>query len=178
MEKLSSISEDFFLAVDIAKPDSAFIKQASNESPVILTSIDEYINPIKLKNRLMRDHGKEWLDWSPETVVFDILDGKANDLLLDKVQAIQLCLTTDTPWIEWNIFEKVGRCFTHQDVDFLTFQPLSSGECSITIDLMQQLREDEQFSEEVELYVANIAFSEHLVCIPKDMFPASFHNQL
>ncbi len=178
MERLTKIAQDFFSASHINKPDSSLIKGASVVGLDSGTRIDETINPIKLKDMLMAEYGTEWIEWAPESIVLEAFWGKANDLLLDKVMALQLCLSTDTPWTEWNVFEKVGRCFTNQDVDFMTFQPLSTGECSVTIDIMQQIREDEQFSGEVQLYVANIAFSENLVVLPEDMFPPEMHKQL
>ena len=170
MERLTKIAQDFFSASHLNKPDSSLIKESSVVGLNTGTRIDETINPIKLKDMLMAEYGQEWITWAPESIVLEAFWGKANDLLLDKVMALQLCLGTDTPWIEWNVFEKVGRCFTNQDVDFFTFQPLSTGECSITMDIMQQIREDEQFSIEANLYVANIAFSEHLLALPMDMF--------
>ena len=178
MERLTKIAQDFFSASHQDKPDSSLTKEASIVGLDSGTRIDETINPIKLKNMLMAEYGKDWITWAPESIVLEAFWGKANDLLLDKVMALQLCLSTDTPWTEWNVFEKIGRCFTNQDVDFFTFQPLSTGECSVTIDLMEQIREDESFSEEVQLYVANIAFSEHLVMLPTDLFPAIINVQL
>lgn len=178
MGTLSKIAQDFFSGIGNDEPKSPLEQKTSTVGLNSGTRIDETINPMKLKNILMKEYGTKWIDWAPESIVMEAFWGKANDLLLDKVQALQLCLSSDTPWGEWNIFEKVGRCFTNQDVDFLTFQPLSTGECSVTMDLMSKLREDQDFSLEVELYVANIAFSENIVYLPGDLFPNSINTQL
>lgn len=176
MGKLSSTVLDFFLSPE----EESVIEKAASENEVAnnVPGIAEDINPLRLRDKLFSEFGDEWIEWSPETVVLDILKGVANDLLMDKIAAMQLCLKTDTPWTEWHIFENVGRAFTSQEVDFHTFQPLSPGECSVTMRVMHSLRSDEKFSEEVNLYVANIIFSGNIVYAPSDLFPLQVDKEL
>jgi hypothetical protein len=179
--KLNNFERDFFGLCSSADQGSESCNTHPAENftfKIASTKLDEDINPLKLKDYLFSQFGKDWIDWSPETVMLDILEGQGSDLLMNKIGALQVCYKTDTPWTEWHIFENVGRAFTSQDVDFMTFQPLSPGECSVTMDTMRSIKPNEDFSEEVLTYVASIAFKDNLVLLPVEMFKVSVDNIL
>jgi hypothetical protein len=143
-----------------------FINDLTKESS---TQIKEDINVITLKNLLMDKFGIEWLEWYPEVLNKTLFGEDRNDILTNKIQAIRACLTTDTPWLDWHIFENVGKSFNHQMPDFGIIQPLSLGECAVTVELMYLLRPEEQFSEEVLSYIGSIAGNENYVYIPDEL---------
>lgn len=153
MEKYNKATHEFF---------GSLTKQA--ESP-----LDEEMHPIELKNYLVDNYKTDWLEWVPEVVDLTILAGKNNEYISNKIQAIRICQTTDTPWDEWHVFEKVGKSFNHQIPDFGIMQPLSLGECLTTMHVMTLLRPEENFSEEVLSYIGSVAANENYVYLPEEM---------
>ena len=121
------------------------------------------INILDLRDQLFREHGGKWVNWLPE--VLDIQIAKGDALLLNKLQAIQVCLSTDAPWREWHIFENIAKTFNHQIPNFGIMQPASAGEAICTMKDLRALRDDE-FTEEVLIYVASCAFTDQLVYLP------------
>ena len=133
------------------------------------SDMPEDINPIKLKNFLVDHYKADWLEWLPEVTDKTVFGDRDSEALSNKVQSIRICLTTDTPWLEWHIFENVGKSFNHQIPDFHVMQPLTLGECITTMDTMKKLRPEEDFSEEVLSYVASVAANNNFVYLPDDL---------
>jgi len=191
MEKYSKATSDFFQAIkeeadSLARDPNAtkiiraakLIKNPQNVSGAIAVQelakqgsqeIPDDISPVKLKNILVDNYQVHWLDWLPEVTDKTVFDGEISEVLSNKVQAIRVCLTTDTPWLEWHIFENVGTAFNHQVPDFNRMQPLTLGECITTMDTMKKLRPEENFSEEVLSYIASIAANENYVYLPREL---------
>lgn len=150
----------------ISTTTAVLVRELSKEGSV---EISNDINPIKLKNFLVDNYKIDWLDWLPEVTDKTVFGNQEAEALSNKIQAIRTCLTTDTPWLEWHIFENVGTAFNHQIPDFNRVQPLTLAECITTMDTMMKLRSDEDFSEEVLSYVASIAANENFVYLPEDL---------
>lgn len=129
--------------------------------------LQEDIAAIELFDFLMEHYKTEWIDWLPETIKKTILNGESNEIIENKIQALATCLSTDTPWLEWHIFENVGKAFNHQVPNFGLLQPLSLGECWVTMKTMEYMR-DEDWSNEVLLYVATVAYTNNYVYLPEE----------
>ena len=180
MEKYSKEHRDFFNAInDLEAKDVIHIARSMRNPLKLHKKLQEHgivkkasselpndINPIKLKNYLVDRYKAEWLDWFP-SVINKTLGGVTEEIS-NKIQAIRVCLATDTPWLEWDIFENVGKSFNHQIPDFSIIQPLSLGECETTMGTMKLLRSEEEFSEEVLSYIASIAANENFIILPDD----------
>ncbi len=128
--------------------------------------ITEEIHPLKLRDFLLDNYGTEWIDWLSENLDWHLLRDQKNDIISNKAQALRVCLGTDTPWREWHIFENVGQAFNNDVPNFGMLQPLTIGECEVTMRTMQDLRQEEVFEEEVLIYVAVSAFTKNLVYLP------------
>jgi len=122
------------------------------------------IHPLDLRDRLTGKFGRDWIGWLPEVLKKDIT---TDALLLNKIQALQVCFSTDSPWQDWHIFENVGKAFNDQIPNFAIMQPLSLGECLVTKRILDSLRND-LFSEEVLIYMATMAHKDQLVYIPNE----------
>lgn len=127
------------------------------------------IPALELFNFLMKEYKSEWIDWLPETIRKTILGGVENELIENKIQALATCLSTDTPWQEWHIFENVGKAFNHQVPVFGILQPLTVGECWTTMHIMEELRE-EDWSNEVLIYMATSAYTNNFVYLPEESY--------
>ncbi len=134
----------------------------------IRSDFSEDINPIKLKNYLVDNYKADWLEWMPEVTDKTVLGDRPSEILSNKIQAIRICLNTDTPWLQWHIFENVGKSFNHQVPDFTRIQPLTLGECLTTVATMKQLRPEEELSLEVLTYIGSVAANNNYVYIPEE----------
>lgn len=166
MEKFSKEHNDFFSAILESEPTVEINSEPSFAEVGFSHGLTEDMNPIVLKNFLVDKYGIDWLDWLPEVLNKTLFEDKEPGALSDKIQAIRICLTTDTPWLEWHIFENIGKAFNHQIPSFEVLQPLTVGECITTMDTMIKLRDDEEFSSEVLSYVASIAANSEYVHLP------------
>lgn len=148
-------------------PNAILAYGITKESSV---EIQEDIPSLSLYDFLMENFGSEWITWTPETIRKSVFDKSGNEVLENKIQALATCLSTDTPWNEWHIFENVGKSFSHQVPIFGLIQPLSPGECAVAMEVMSGLREpDEVFSREVLIYIATCCYMDNLVYLPSEM---------
>lgn len=166
MEKYSRAENDFFEAIQFTQLP---VKEYEL-TKVAGTVVSDNVNPLTLRDLLLEEYKIDWLEWLPEVTDITLFGAEKNSILSNKIQAIRACLTTDTPWLEWHIFENCGKAFNHQMPNFNLIQPLSLGECETTMYTMQHLRDGESFSEEVLSYVASVAANENFVYLPDDMY--------
>ena len=125
--------------------------------------MDENINILDLRDHLYREYKGKWVGWLPEVLEIEI--AKGNELLQNKLQALQVCLSSDAPWREWHVIENVAKTFNNQIANFSVMTPASTGECITTMNDLKELR-DEDFTEEVLMYIASCAFTDQLVYLP------------
>lgn len=202
MEKFSSATGDFFRA--LKKEQKELEKEENPLKPVIkalklishpeniprgalaygvqkLASImiPEEIPVLELRDLLMERFGTAWIHWIPLVIRETLFDGQQNTIIENKIQALATCLSTDTPWLEWHIFENVGKAFNHQVPNFGRIQPLTPGECAATMEIMDELVEpDNDFSNEVLIYVAGCAKERGLVYLPEEYSISQAQSQL
>ena len=188
MEKYSKATKDFFESMGNIQPPkdeqdkvrnifraAKLVSHPENLPKALIAygltkesaQITEDIHPLKLRDFLLKEYQVEWLDWVPEVLDDTLLKEQKSDIISNKAQALRICLTTDTPWREWHIFENVGKAFNHQVPNFGLLQPLSLGECEIALRTMEGLR-DEDLQEEVIIYIAARAFTENYVYLPEE----------
>ena len=129
--------------------------------------IKEDISAMDLFDIMMDRYGADWFSWTPETIRKTVLNGQENQIIENKIQAMAVCCKTDTPWLEWHIFENVGKAFNHQVPIFGMLEPLSLGECWVTMETMDYMR-NEKWSNEVLIYVATVAYSNNFVYLPEN----------
>jgi hypothetical protein len=124
----------------------------------------------------LNDHyERAWWDWEPETIwaelARDHFSGGTPDEIKDAVMALQLVLNTNAPFEHWHIFEKVGHAFGYNPVDFTMLQPLEPDEAALAMALLSKIRPQQEFDQEVLMYVAVCAKSAGMVWLPEDLFP-------
>jgi hypothetical protein len=188
MHFLSELAEDVKDAVEESKKDDAkALRNAVNVSSALVdptvipkalsiyaseklgsVQIQEDISAMELFDFLMKHYKTEWFEWYPETITKTILNGKENEIILNKILALATCCKTDTPWLEWHIFENVGKAFNHQVPNFGYIQPLSVGECWVTMKTMEYMRSSEDWSNEVMIYIATVCYANNFVYLPEN----------
>jgi len=63
-------------------------------------------HPVEIMVALERTMPPEWTDFEPETL-FKLVHGSFGDVKKDelKILALQVAMTTDRPWMDWDVFE-------------------------------------------------------------------------
>lgn len=202
MEKFSNATQDFFKTIDTEKkklekdPDLIkdvvkTLKVVSNPSDLprkalafgvsklASQEISEDIKVLELRDFLIGKYGSEWISWIPSVIRKTLFKDERNTIIENKIQALATCLSTDTPWLEWHIFENVGKAFNHQVPNFGQIQPLTPGECAVTMRIMNNLVDpDNKYSNEVLIYVASCCRERGLIYLPEEMAISEAQSQL
>lgn len=123
---------------------------------------------------LLNEHyGRAWWNWEPETVWQTLSrehSTEATEDLRSLIAALQLTVTTNQPFENWHIFEKVGQAFNHNPVNFGIVQPLEPQEAALTVKLLQTIRPKAEFDPEIYAYVAATAKNAGLVYTDPKVF--------
>lgn len=122
----------------------------------------------------LNDHYERlWWDWEPETVWQTLQKEQGIDTgedLKNLISALQLTVTTNQPFENWHVFEKVGHAFNMNPVNFGVVQPLEPQEAALTLQLLKAIRPKQDFDSEICGYIAAVAKNSGLVHLPKGVF--------
>lgn len=124
---------------------------------------------------LNEHYGREWWQWEPETVWTTLQKSHGIDPdedLRNLISALQLTVTTNQPFENWHIFEKVGHAFNFNPVNFGIVQPLEIEEAALTLKLLRTIRPKQEFDSEICAYLAASARNAGLVALPEAVFTA------
>lgn len=130
---------------------------------------------------LNEHYGRHWWNWEPETV-WQTLDkehgiGVDGDLR-NLISALQLIVTTNQPFENWHIFEKVGHALNMNPVNFGIVQPLEPQEAALALKLLRAMRPKQEFDSEICGYLAAVAKAAGLVYLPESVFTAGCQSFL
>lgn len=115
--------------------------------------------------------GLDWLEWEPITVYEEIkMHGfdPVSQVNAGKLNAFRVAKLTYSPWLDWEVFESVGRAFNNSIPSFEIVQPLSVGEISVTLDILNSIKTC-PFADEVNGYIASCAKLDELDYLPEPM---------
>jgi hypothetical protein len=153
-------------------------------SGVTLKSLFEKEGRVKvlgIYGTLNERYGREWWQWEPETVWQTLQKEQGIDPsedLKNLISALQLTVTTNQPFENWHVFEKVGQAFNMNPVNFGILQPLEADEVALTLKLLRMIRPKQEFDSEICGYLAAVAKNAGLVWLPKEVFTAGCQSFL
>lgn len=130
---------------------------------------------------LNENFGRQWWNWEPETVWQTLKKEHGFDPdedLRNLVSALQLTVTTNQPFENWHVFEKVGQAFNQNPVDFGVVQPLEPQEVALTLKILRAMRPKMKFDSEICGYLAAVAKNAGIVYLPKEIFTAGCQDFL
>lgn len=130
---------------------------------------------------LNEHYGRAWWDWEPETVWQTLKKEHGFDPdedLRNLISALQLCVTTNQPFENWHVFEKVGHAFNQNPVNFGIVQPLEPQETALTLKILRAIRPKQEFASEICGYLAATAKNAGLVYLPEEVFTAGCQSFL
>ena len=115
--------------------------------------------------------GTDFLEWEPKTVYESLKArgfgtvGRAN---ATKINAFRVAYNTLLPWVDWEVFEKVGHGLLGSTPNFELREPLDVSECMYAIRTLNRIRVIE-YAYDVRAYIASCAQNEELEYLPDDL---------
>jgi hypothetical protein len=122
---------------------------------------------LALDNKLPID----WTDWEPE-VLFKRIEGifgSIDEVMRQKILAIQVARTTNRPWHDWDVFENTCLAFCNQIPLWGELEPLDLHEVAFGLGCLDDIRE-EAYGDDVLGYIAATLMYNFLFMCPP-MFP-------
>ena len=127
-------------------------------------------HPVALGVACEKLFGPDWLAWEPRTIYEELKSKGYGDISehrenTQKLQAFRTARNTIMPWMEWEVFEKVGHAFNGFVPNFNLIEPLSVGEAMIAVDCLRACQ-FVPFADEVKRYIAACGENEELEFLP------------
>jgi hypothetical protein len=139
------------------------------------------IPPLQVYRLLNDNYGHSWWDWEPETLwqTFAVEHHvEADDDLKNLVQAMQVLVNTNQVHEHWHIFENAVNALNGNHVDFTVMQPPTPSDIAAAFKVINTIRPDEEFDEEIYTYVAGVCHGEGMVYLPQGLFPKDCQKKL
>jgi len=131
---------------------------------------------IRIYDILNDSYHKTWWDWEPETIWQSLVNDHGVDAtreLKDLIMALQVIVTSDFAFEDWNVFEKVTCALNHNAVDFYIIQPPEMDEVAFSVAVLKHIRgETTAYEDEVLGYIAACAKTSGIVWLPPELYPA------
>jgi len=171
----------------MAKAIYSGVKMASQVGPSG-PFFDPLVNPLVLAEECKKRWGITWLGWTPETLCSVIdrtaglwshdragealdkfqstgeMDTEVPSLVRQKLYAIRVIATSDTPQNDWAAFEKIGAVFNDRPADFAVLQKMSAAECARTVAIIENIRPD-VYGTQVHAYVGACCSEDGLLTV-------------
>jgi hypothetical protein len=134
--------------------------------------MDKRAYPLQMLTVLTTRYGTAWADWESDTLWWALRRdfGPVGEIARNKIMALRLAATTDTPWLDWDVFEDSGLAWNDIIPLIGTFQPMTPMQTAFAVHVLQGIRPDEPFDDEVTAYIAAIIEEEGFVYAPAEYF--------
>jgi hypothetical protein len=112
--------------------------------------------------------GVDFLTWEPKTVYESLKErgfGTVPRANASKINAYRVAYNTLLPWVDWEVFEKLGHGLLGASPNFELREPLEVSECMYLVRTLNRIRTIE-FSYDVRAYIASCAKLEELEYLP------------
>lgn len=126
-------------------------------------------HPLLLNLLLLREMGADYLAWEPETIWAEIQSTwgtTVSDVNKQKIQAVRACYVSDSPYEDWQAYEKVTAGLFGVVPRKTEMQRPSPGRALVALDVLGHIREDKRLSPEVVKYCAAVLIDHGMVYGP------------
>lgn len=148
-------------AIKLSAPELALLQNITDK-----IESDDFKSPdthvFALHNTLVRHYKADWVDWLPETLWRQLVldnfvhsDDEMPRVIKEKILALQVALSTNRPWVEFEVFENVSTAFDGDVPSPFVLEPRTAEEALFTMHCLKTIRPDEKFAPEVLIYVAS-----------------------
>jgi hypothetical protein len=163
-----------FDAVDLPPADEEDVPQP--ELPTRTTHGRLFGNkrasPLQILDVLTMRYNTEWSDWESDTLWWALRRdfGPVGELTRNKIGALRVAVTSDAPWLDWDVFEDCGLAWNDVTPIIGAFQPMTPMQMAFAVSVLHEIRSDEQFDTEVKAYIASILEDNGWVFAPPEFF--------
>lgn len=129
------------------------------------------IAPSYIGDVLSTKYNRDWMEWSYDTLYQTInqdFHTEIHPVVKEKIQAVKLLLLTDDFWKEWEVFSVCVKAFNGLIPNFTIAEELTPAEIAWAIREANKIRQEE-FSEEIVLYVQAICDESGLLVYPEEL---------
>jgi hypothetical protein len=142
-----------------------------SSKPVTLRNLFTHpdAHPVAIDFAMLKAFGLDWQRWEAETIwdeVAETFSTQLSELCRHKLRALQVVHTTTAPWRMWQAFEKVCQTFNGNIPDLKVMQIPALEELFAVVDMLDLLRKDVAWSDEVKLYMAAGVLDEDVFFVP------------
>lgn len=133
---------------------------------------DKRAHPLQILDTLTMRYRTAWADWEPATLWWALRKdfGPVGDLTRNKIMALRVAVTSDMPWLDWDIFEDSGLAWNDIIPMIGAFQPMSPAQTAFAVSIFRAIRDDEAFDAEVIAYIGSILEDHGWVYAPEEFF--------
>ncbi len=133
---------------------------------------DKRSHPIQILETLTMRYGTHWAEWEPDTLWWALRRdfGPVGEITRDKIGALRVAATTDTPWLDWDVFEDSGLAWNDIVPIIGAFQPMTPMQAAFAVHVLHGIRPDESFNNEVKAYIAAILDQDGWAFAPEEYF--------
>lgn len=128
-------------------------------------------HPVVLDFALLKAFGPEWFSWDSTTLYQEIqktFSTQISEHVRAKIQAIKTCHVVDSPWTQWQVFEKVVQALNNNVPKWDFMQVPSLDQLYAGVDILNSIRREE-FSDEVKGYIAAAVLNEDVFFVPSPL---------
>jgi len=130
-------------------------------------------HPILLDMILLEKYELSWFDWEPETVwrsiMKDFQTSSISDHVKSKIQAVRTTHITDLSFTRWETFSVITQALNNNIPDFEVMRRPTISQLFTAVDMMESIRNDVPFSEEVGLWCAAAMIDAGVICAPQPL---------
>ena len=133
---------------------------------------DKRSHPIQILEVLTARYKTEWVGWESDTLWWSIRRsfGPVGDVIRNKIMALRLAVTTDMTWEDWDTFEDSGLAWNDIVPTIGSFQPMTPMQVAFAVQVLREIRPDEEFAHEVRAYIAAILDDHGWIWAPEEYF--------
>lgn len=114
------------------------------------------------------DDKMTWAEWDPEVIIKHAQGkfGDINDVMRHKIWALQVAITTDAPWQDFDIFENTCIAFSGGIPTFGLIEQIDLHELAFGLGCLDKIRDDE-WSSDVLGYIAATLVNNGMIAMPE-----------
>ncbi len=143
---------------------------------------NENAHPLALMIALYKWFETSWLEWEPETLWSEIRDFGVNDtiprIVKDRIMAVRAAHRINSYVANYQDFEFISAALNGVIPDFTMYRPSSIPEIANSMEILQWIRQDDEYQEEIIAYVRIIAKNEGWLVLPETLaFAQDEHDE-
>lgn len=135
-------------------------------------------HPLTFDLLLVKEMGAEYLEWEPETLWREVQltwGTTVSEVSKNKIQAVRTIRTADTPYEQWEVFEKVATGLVGHTPEFRVMQRLSPRALGLGLDTLNKVRDTPKPAEELFRYGAACLLDHGVAYGPGPLEPCNKH---